>query len=705
MLSDLYSIIIWWGYIFLLGLIFLPVASRLFNKFFDKGYLFSKALGIAVFAYTSWLLASVRAVPFRRISIFAIMAAAAFIIPLIFKKSKSLKDIIVENRKVFIIEEIMFLLAIAVWAYVRCMQPDILGLEKYMDFGFVNCLLRSDYMPAKDMWFAGKNINYYYFGHFVCAFLTKLTGIKSAITYNLMLATIFSFMFNLTFSIAANLVYRIDKRNYKKIIAAGLISASLLSLGGNLHGFIYGLVLPKAKTLGIYSGQTNFYYPDSTRFIGYNPPTNDKTIHEFPIYSLVVSDLHGHVSNAPFVLTFMALLLAYISNRENRKMDKYYGIAAVFLLGVFYMTNSWDYPIYLVAAGCSMLYKYIFVDRIGARGIRRAVLHGIMLIAASQIIDLPFTLKFENMAGGIGIVKAHTPLYQFFILWGYQLFFAIVFIIFIIIWSRKNALPADEADGKIRITDRVNVLYSADIFTIVILICAVGLLIVPEIIYIKDIYGITYHRANTMFKFTYEAFMMFAAASGYCFIRVTSGIGKVVPKAFISACLSILIAMVMVYPYFAVSGYYKTLSITNYKGLNGLDFIETKYPQYSTIIKWLDTNVKGQQAVLEASGKDFTNYNIVSMATGLPTILGWSGHEWLWRGGNEQNTVREEDEKLIYESDDIESTKQKLKLYNIKYIVIGSFEKEKYHNIKTEKLTSLGSVILDLQDAKLIEVR
>jgi YYY domain-containing protein len=342
--SDLFLLIIWWSYILVIGLIFLPLSNKFFSNWFDKGYLLSKAIGIVVLSYISWLLSSSRVLPFRRGVLFGIIIFTVLMFFYIFRNNFKLKEFLISNRRVFIAEEIMFFIIIVFWAYVRGMQPDILGLEKYMDFGFVNCILRADYMPARDMWYAGQNINYYYFGHYVCAFLAKLTGIDSAVAYNLMLCTICSFMFGLTFSISGNLVYHIDKKNYSKIIAAGLISASLLTFGGNLHGFIYGVALPKAKALGIYSGQkTNFYYPDSTRYIGYNPPTNDKTIHEFPIYSLVVSDLHGHVSNVPFVLTFIAFLFSFIANKSNQKLDKYYGMFAVFLLGIFYMTNSWDF--------------------------------------------------------------------------------------------------------------------------------------------------------------------------------------------------------------------------------------------------------------------------------------------------------------------------------------------------------------------------
>ena len=42
-----------------------------------------------------------------------------------------------------------------------------------------------------------------------------------------------------------------------------------------------------------------------------------------------------------------------------------------------------------------------------------------------------------------------------------------------------------------------------------------GLILLPEIVYVKDIYSGDYKRANTMFKLTYQAFIMFGICFGY----------------------------------------------------------------------------------------------------------------------------------------------------------------------------------------------
>ena len=37
------------------------------------------------------------------------------------------------------------------------------------------------------------------------------------------------------------------------------------------------------------------------------------------------------------------------------------------------------------------------------------------------------------------------------------------------------------------------------------------------------------------------------------------------------------------------------------------------------------------EALVEASGKAFTDTSRVSALTGQPAVIGWAGHEWLWR--------------------------------------------------------------------------
>jgi len=92
------------------------------------------------------------------------------------------------------------------------------------------------------------------------------------------------------------------------------------------------------------------------------------------------------------------------------------------------------------------------------------------------------------------------------------------------------------------------------------------------------------------------------------------------------------------------------------------------------------------------------------MATGLPTVLGWRVHEWLWRGNYPDLEARQREVKTIYEKGDIKASQEILQKYKVKYIILGDLERKKYQ-LDEEKLLSLGTVVLDSSQTKIIEVR
>src|SRR5438445_7577817 len=234
MQTDVSYIIHWWLLLFLFGICFLPITLRIFSTFFDKGYLFSKLIGLALVSYLIFLFGTLHITPFTQTTIILFLVIATITNGVFFKKN--MIKTFTEKKKLFFIflfEEVLFLFSLKLWAYVRGFTPDIHELEKFMDFGFINSILRSTYFPPKDMWFTPFPINYYYFGHFVTAVLTKLSGISSNITFNLMLGTIFAFCFTCSFSFGANAWYWVNKhfdvisskRQALVTIFAGLLSS------------------------------------------------------------------------------------------------------------------------------------------------------------------------------------------------------------------------------------------------------------------------------------------------------------------------------------------------------------------------------------------------------------------------------------------------------------------------------------------------
>jgi len=745
MMYDFNYIILWWLYILLIGLIFLPLTMRLFNRFFDKGYLFSKTIGLAISSYLVWLFASFKLLPFTREVLWIALICTFAAILFIFKGYKQYISLIHSPRLIFSFaaEELIFFSALVFWAFLRGLKPDIEGLEKFMDLGFVNTILRSTYMPPADMWFAGESINYYYFGHYMTAFLTKLSNISSYITYNLMMSTLFAFCFSLVFSLTANLIALYGKKRFFHYVTGGMISAFLLSLGGNFHAFVFAYLFPALKKMGIKISsdiqiRDDYWFPEATRYIGHNPDRADQTIHEFPFYSFVVSDLHAHVINIPFVLTIIALILSFLiwafetDKRQKHNLLLYNRIPVhipfiAFFIGIFQMTNYWDFPIYFTVYVITAFYIFLKSENFQAKSLYKTAAAAVMAMLPALLVALPFSMNFINVTNGIRFTHTHSALYQLFIVWGYQFIFSALFIYYSVKrYNASNRIRPVVKDNKKsakkgskkpviasyqenystwqKLKGWILWLPPTDAFVIILSLSAAGLILIPEIIYVKDIYNPPYHRANTMFKLTYQSFIMFSIAVGYIYIRLFSDKAKSVKRIIGNFMAVILLILPMIYTFFAIHSWYGPLTVERYKGLDGMGFLKEKYPDDYAAVQWLNENVKGQPTIVEANGDSYTMYDRISMATGLPTISGWYVHEWLWRNDYTVVSARNDEVKAIYESSDISETKDILNKYDVKYIIVGELEKEKFNTIHMDKLLSLGRKVFDSPQTVIIEI-
>ncbi|MBI3385806.1 hypothetical protein HY031_01845 [Candidatus Gottesmanbacteria bacterium] len=188
MAADMWLVFTWWGIIFLVGAAAFPLTKKLFRDWYDQGYLFTKAVGLATVSWIVYVLGTLHILSFSQAAIIVSMVIV-FLIGIVSLGRFPLR--IRQNKHIVLIflEEIFFLLALLFWSWVKGHEPSIHGLEKFMDYGFMKSILESKFFPPPDMWYAGKSINYYYFGHLVTAVVTKLSGLDLSYTFNLMLAT------------------------------------------------------------------------------------------------------------------------------------------------------------------------------------------------------------------------------------------------------------------------------------------------------------------------------------------------------------------------------------------------------------------------------------------------------------------------------------------------------------------------------------
>jgi uncharacterized membrane protein len=222
----------------------------------------------------------------------------------------------------------------------------------------------------------------------------------------------------------------------------------------------------------------------------------------------------------------------------------------------------------------------------------------------------------------------------------------------------------------------------------VLLLVATGILLTlgPEFVYLRDNFG---QRVNTIFKFYYQAWVMFGVAALIALAYLWREVKIVGALASIGYGLALLTALL--FPFYGVQS-----RAAEYRGavtaesrqpatLNGLAQVERFNPDEYEAIMWLRANVADTPTIVEAVGGQYSGYGRIAANTGIPTILGWAGHEYQWRGSNTPEPgQRDPAVREIYTGSDWAYTVDLLNRYDVEYIIIGSLE-----------MTTYGPQILD----------
>lgn len=825
--TDAPAFIRWWLSFFILGIIFMPFTSVIFKKTADAGYLFSKPLALALSTFVMWTFSYLHILPFRFISIIAILLIFA-VLNYFFRKPRRIFFEALGNPKTFRLmaaEETIFAASLLFWSFARGLKPLLDSLEKPMDFGFMMSMMRTDFLPAQDMWYAQGNVNYYYYGQYVYTFITKLTGLQPDISYNLSMAATFALTLTLSFALCYLLLFLTMKKGTRLFSFApavgGVIGAFFVTMAGNSHSFFYGTghpgnfimkflnekgwltkMLPSAldatkdtdfQAINI----TDFWFANSTRFIGYNPTTHDKTIHEFPFYSFLVADLHAHLINLAFVMLFIAILIMMLNSTRLitaarlfwktdaillQNNDKRWFIKELLtslsllkttlkqpifllnslLLGIFMMCNFWDFAIYLVVMSMTLLIvnlrgygklgtwetvpvfmfqiiiifiPFLLISNpvLAIVGFAGSVIlcFGLLLLVGdaftitgaqisllffiSHLFTLPFNSNFEPMAKSIALSLNHTPPFQLAILWGTHILIGALFIIYIIRrrFAEKMDINASAVYSRGKVAIFLSGMNPLDLFVCGLFICGMIFVMLPEIIYVVDIYSGDYKRANTMFKFTYQAFVMLSLVTGYVIARIAltkSNASKIDNRwVFVTVFMIFLLIIPAYYPTVATKQWLGSFKLDNYQGLNGLDGLSDNGRLKA--IRWINSNIKGQPVMLESYGDSYTEYNQLSAYTGIPTVMGWQTHEWLWRtskivtdGYNQIVRPRQVDVQAIYEYKDAMNVNALIKKYKVEYIAVSNLEKTKFPDIDESGLKSLGKIVFSNDSVYIIKI-
>jgi uncharacterized membrane protein len=173
------------------------------------------------------------------------------------------------------------------------------------------------------------------------------------------------------------------------------------------------------------------------------------------------------------------------------------------------------------------------------------------------------------------------------------------------------------------------------------------------------------------------------------------------------AAMGLLVAGGLVYPALAIPN--KADFFQNPPRLDGIAWIADFRPADYAGIQWLNQNAVADDAVvLEAPGAGYAAYQYtsrVSAMTGLPTLLGWGGHQSQWRGNYDEPARREPDIEALYNTTNLGQAQMLLDKYNITYVYVGPLERERYAPPGLSKFAQLMDVVFQQDDVIIYQRR
>ena len=799
-MSDFFAFIAWWLLVCFSGWVVWPLLFRMMPGLPERGYALSKACGLLLIGYVLWMLGSLGYLRLTSGGVLISVTVVALLSLRFGSPSDSVKWL-VRHRRLALLMECVFFVFFAVFAYLRALNPEIVGTEKPMEFAFLNSILREGVIPPADPWLSGYSISYYYFGYVIVGMLTRASGVLPGVGFNLGVAVMFALAAVGSFGVLLNLIALSMKAGKREEIlgGAGLSRLALPAvlgpvytvMTGNLGGllevfhqrglgglrFWEWIGIESLDALPALSGgwmpQRYMWWWQASRVIGdYDLGGNAAAIQpidEFPFFSFLLGDLHPHVLALPFVLLAVgfALEMFTMSDLNAGRASGWYTLpAAKFILiavvlGGLAFLNTWDFPILwgiLIAA-----------YSLGRKKFGRTELWlALTLVIVAGMCYLPFYLGFSSQAAGILPNPVYdTKINQFAVLFGVLLVPALAWIISEFVGRRDNRnwrlgilvgpgillvlvvsclllttimlsnpeirgmyREFDALDGKSVTEDILIVLrhrmsdepWTAILLTSVMFFCGstthskadlgrtgvsvtpfvalllvVGafLTLVPEFIYLHDGFNA---RMNTVFKFYYQAWSLWGLVAAYGLWRLNECCGRRI-KLMLWPLVTFTLASGLLYTGLA--------TWTKTEGLKGTTVVEGKRvakldgmasmtqsnaEEYAALM-WLNKFLDEDGVIAEAIGGSYSEYGRVSTHSGLPTLLGWPGHEVQWRGGFEEAAGREEAIKRLYSVRSWDEAFRIMRQYGIVYVYVGDLERRDFPNEGLAKFVNNMNVI------------
>jgi YYY domain-containing protein len=210
----------------------------------------------------------------------------------------------------------------------------------------------------------------------------------------------------------------------------------------------------------------------------------------------------------------------------------------------------------------------------------------------------------------------------------------------------------------------------------VLLMAFTGLMLISgvEFVYLRDAFGT---RMNTVFKFYFQAWALLGLAAAFGLYYVLESCGTAM-RAVLSLFFTAFLLAGLLYPLGASIS--RTGNFAGPPTLDGMAFVARSHPEEHAAIQWLNENVSGHPVIVEAVRGSFAyEHARVSSRTGLPAVMGWTGHEDQWHALYDEIRERERDVKTLYEGN-IQDAQRIIEKHDVRYVYVGYLERAEFGN-------------------------
>jgi YYY domain-containing protein len=693
-----------------LGLAATPLAAVAFARLPGRGVAFAKPLGLLVATWLVWMTGSLGLVPVGLgvwVAAAALLAVAGALVW--WRRRPPLWQGM--TRRCLLWSEAIALVAFAAMALLVAYSPDVWQTEKPMDMAFINAAGNADSFPPQDPWMAGEDLNYYYLGHLMAAGLVRLSGVAPDVGYNLAVATFFALSAVAAFGLCAALVGR---------VAAGLWGVALCLPAGTIGA---GL-----DVLGDGGPLRGYDWFGASRVI-------KGTINEFPAFSFTLADLHGHVMAIPFSLLALAfglqLAVAGPPSAPRGRAALELGLTAI-VVGTLYAINAWSFPVIAGLFALGAVVRLRDAPSVRERG--RTLAWAFAALLLSVIAVLPFLLNYDAAANGLGEVTKRASLTS----WAsdngalYGLFAYLVATAYIVRlarsrhpwrtagWTAAAALFVGSllaAADLVAVGGLVVLVWTAahaaflghapavERFAWVLIGGGLLCLLIPEVVYVKDSFdGSDLYRMNTVFKLGYQAWLLLAIAGSAIMMWTWGWLRRRARLAPFAWGLPLLAGLALAAVYPVAGSYARKDGFSHAPHLDGLRWLAQSAPGDPGAIDWLRGHAPRGSVVLEGVGDDYSAFGHarISTFTGLPTVLGWAGHELQW--AHDPGT-RRADVDRTYSTADAAEARPLLARYHVRYVVVGPIERADHGDAGVPKWDTLGRRVFDREGTTVWQLR